>query len=162
MHDSFERAAVTGPGGGREIDAAARVGESIGARRDDLCQFGCPHAGSHPARLAAVARIFGLEAPPLDNARSYRSVMQRIKREIPAGGCVAAAQLSKSQIVAFEYLGHYRVDAVTPEASTPCAFLVLPRSAKTPDARWRFVGRERVLRSDIDTIDIYRRSTPPG
>jgi hypothetical protein len=70
--------------------------------------------------------------------------------------------MSKSQIVALEYLGRYRVDAVTPEATTPCRFLVLPRSAKTPDARWQFVGRERVLRSDIDTIDIYRRSAPAG
>ncbi len=100
--------------------------------------------------------------PPLDNARSYRSVMQRITREIPAGRCIAAAQMTKSQIVALEYLGHYRVDAVTPENATPCPFLVVPRSAKTPGAEWQFIGRERVLRSDIDAIDIYRRSKVPG
>jgi hypothetical protein len=100
--------------------------------------------------------------PPLDNARSYRFVMQRIARQIPPGGCVSAAQMTKSQIVAFEYLGHYRVDAITPAATTNCEFLVQPRLARTPDARWRFIGRERVLRSDIDAIDIYRRAPSVG
>jgi 4-amino-4-deoxy-L-arabinose transferase-like glycosyltransferase len=100
--------------------------------------------------------------PPFDNARSYRSMIQRIARQVPAGGCVAAPDMSRPQVVALEYLGGYRVDAITPVAATHCEFLLLARASKAPGGPWRFVGRERRLRSDDDAIDIYRRSAPPG
>ena len=100
--------------------------------------------------------------PPVDNARSYRSMIQRISRQVPASGCVAAPDMSRPRVVALEYLGGYRVDAVTPAATTHCDFLLLDRAAKAPGAPWRFVNRERRLRDDDDAIDVYRRSAPPG
>ena len=54
--------------------------------------------------------------PPLDNARSYRSMVQRIARQVPQPACIAAPGMSRAQVVALEYLGGYRVDAVTPPA----------------------------------------------
>ncbi|MEO8924076.1 MAG: hypothetical protein ABI330_14835 [Caldimonas sp.] len=95
--------------------------------------------------------------PPFDNARSYRSMMQRVAQEVPAGACVAAPDLSRPQVVALEFLGSYRVDAVTPATATHCEFLLLARAAKAPGAPWHFVARERRLRNDDDAIDIYRR-----
>ena len=100
--------------------------------------------------------------PPVDNARSYRSMIQRIARQVPASGCIAAPAMATPQVVALEYLGGYRVDAVTPAAATRCDFLLLARTAKAPGPAWRFVGRERRMRSDEDVIDIYRRATPPA
>ena len=89
-------------------------------------------------------------------------MIQRIARQVPVGGCVAAPDMSRPQVVALEYLGGYRVDAITPVAATHCEFLLLARASKAPGGPWRFVGRERRLRSDDDAIDIYRRSAPPG
>ena len=40
--------------------------------------------------------------PPLDNARSYRSMVQRIARQVPAGACIAAPGMARAQIVALE------------------------------------------------------------
>ncbi|MDQ2734199.1 MAG: hypothetical protein M3Y55_04235, partial [Pseudomonadota bacterium] len=95
--------------------------------------------------------------PPFDNARSYRSMMQRVAQEVPAGACVAAPDLSRPQVVALEFLGSYRVDAVTPATATHCEFLLLARPEKAPGAPWHFVARERRLRNDDDAVDIYRR-----
>ncbi len=135
------------------------VGWRTGRRRHPLWKsLVLPAGGVAVCWLIAMTLLL----PPLDNARSYRSVMQRIAKKIPQAGCVAAPGMAKPQIVAFEYLGHYRVDAISPAATTSCQFLVVARSAKAPDERWRFVDRERVLRSDDDAIDIYRRASSPG
>lgn len=100
--------------------------------------------------------------PPVDNARSYRSMMQRMAREVPTGSCVAAPDMARPQVVALEYLGGYRVDAVTPAAATRCPFLLLARTTKAPGPPWHFVARERRMRNDEDVVDIYRRATPPA
>jgi 4-amino-4-deoxy-L-arabinose transferase-like glycosyltransferase len=100
--------------------------------------------------------------PPVDNARSYRSMIQRIARQVPASSCIAAPDMSRPRVVALEYLGGYRVDAVTPAAATPCDFLLLDRATRAPGEPWRFVGRERRLREDDDAVDVYRRAVPPG
>ena len=98
-----------------------------------------------------------LYLPPLESARGYRSMMQRIARQVPAGTCVAAPGMTRAQVVALEYFGGYRVDAVTAASATPCEFLLLPRTQKAP-ASWQFLGRERRNRNDDDLTDIYRRS----
>ncbi len=58
--------------------------------------------------------VMTLLLPPLDNARSYRAMMQRIARLVPVSACVAAPGMVRAEVVALEYLGGYRVDAVTP------------------------------------------------
>ena len=99
---------------------------------------------------------------PVDNARGYRSLVQRIARQVPAGSCVAAPGMERAQVVALEYLGNYRVDAVTPATATHCDFLLLSRAPPAPGAPWRFVVRERRNRGDVDVIDVYRRAAAPG
>ena len=99
---------------------------------------------------------------PLDNARSYRSLVQRIARQVPSGGCVSAPGMERAQVVALEYLGNYRVDAVTPAAQTTCDFLLLSRAPPAPGGPWRFVVRERRNRGDVDVIDVYRRIAAPA
>jgi hypothetical protein len=104
--------------------------------------------------------VMTLLLPPLDNARSYRGMMQRIARQVPAGSCVAAPGMSRAEVVALEYLGGYRVDAAGDAADAHCDFLLLTRGQKPPAAAWQFVGREQRIRSDDDVTDVYRRA--PG
>ena len=95
--------------------------------------------------------------PPFDNARSYRSMVHRIAQQVPAGACIAAPGMARAQVVALEYFGRYRVDAVAGATDTRCEFLMLTKTPKVPAAPWQFIGRERRLRADDDVTDIYRR-----
>ncbi|MGZ5266682.1 MAG: hypothetical protein ACXWCC_07810 [Caldimonas sp.] len=106
--------------------------------------------------------VMTLLLPPLDNARGYRSMVQRIARQVPAGACIAAPAMSRAQVVALEFLGGWSVDAVTPPAATRCEFLLLARGQKTAEPSWQFIGRERRNRNDDDVIEIYRRKAAPG
>ena len=101
--------------------------------------------------------VMTLLLPPLDNARSYRSMMERIAQKVPAGACIAAPDMARAQVVALEYFGGYRVDAKASATETRCEFLMLTRTPRLPVAPWQFIGRERRLRSDDDVTDIYRR-----
>ncbi len=96
--------------------------------------------------------------PPVDNARSYRSMIQRIARLVPPTGCVAAPDMPRAQVVALEYLGGYRVDAVTPLSRTSCDYLLMARTQVKPGPEWEYLGRERRIRKDDDVTDIYRRA----
>ena len=96
--------------------------------------------------------------PPVDNARSYRSMIQRIARIVPATSCVAAPDMPRAQVVALEYLGGYKVDAVTPLSQTRCDYLLMARTQVKPGAGWEYLGRERRIRKDDDVTDIYRRT----
>jgi hypothetical protein len=96
--------------------------------------------------------------PPFDNARSYRSMVQRIARQIPHPNCISTPDMSRAQIVALEYQGGWRVDAVNPPGKSGCEILMLPQARKSPDPSWLFVARERRIRSDDDVVDIYQRA----
>ena len=101
--------------------------------------------------------VMTLLLPPLDNARSYRAMVQRIARQVPASGCIAAPGMARAQVVALEFLGGYEVDAKTSANDTRCDFLLLTRTQAVPKAPWQFIARERRNRSDDDVTDIYRR-----
>ena len=103
--------------------------------------------------------VMTLLLPPLDNARSYRAMMQRISREVPAGSCVLAPGMPRAQVVALEYFGGYRVDATGAAPTPACDFLLLTRPTKAPAAPWQFVAREARNRRRDDTTDIFRRAT---
>jgi hypothetical protein len=96
--------------------------------------------------------------PPFDNARSYRSMVQRVARQIAHPNCISTPDMSRAQIVALEYQGGWRVDAVNPPGKSGCEILMLPNTGKPPDASWLFVARERRVRSDDDVVDIYQRA----
>jgi hypothetical protein len=107
--------------------------------------------------------VMTLLLPPLDHARSYRSLVQRIAQQVPADACIAAPGLTRAQVVALEHLGGYRVDAVTAAATTPCGFLVQMESGTARRAAgpgWQLLARERRNNSDDEIAAIYRRGTP--
>ncbi|MGZ8260739.1 MAG: hypothetical protein ACXWUL_09330 [Caldimonas sp.] len=102
--------------------------------------------------------VMTLLLPPLDHARSYRSMMQRIAHIVPPDSCIAAPGMARAQVVALEYFGGWRVDATDRAArSSDCDFLLLTRSRGAPADPWKFVARERRGRDD-DLTDIYRRA----
>jgi 4-amino-4-deoxy-L-arabinose transferase-like glycosyltransferase len=107
--------------------------------------------------------LMTLLLPPLDQARSYRSLVQRVARLIPAGSCVAAPGATQAQAVALEYLGGYRVDAVTPPATARCGYLVQFEGRQpigSPGSGWKLLARERRNTSDDEITAVYRRAVP--
>ena len=101
--------------------------------------------------------------PPLDQARGYRSLVQRVAKVVPAGTCIAAPGVSRAQVVALEYLGGYQVDAVTPAATSRCEFLLQMQggqTARSPGAGWKLLTRERRNTSDEEITAVYRRAPP--
>jgi len=102
--------------------------------------------------------------PPLDQARSYRSLVQRVIKVVPAGECIAAPGVSRAQVVALEYLGGFHVDAVTPATTTHCEFLLQMQGrelARPPGGDWKLLARERRNTSDEEITAVYRRARAP-
>jgi 4-amino-4-deoxy-L-arabinose transferase-like glycosyltransferase len=100
--------------------------------------------------------------PPLDHARSYRSLIQRIGQQVPTDACIATSGLPLGQVVALEHLGGYRVDAVTAPAATSCPFLLMAengRDAAVAGSTWQLVAREKRGRGDDEITAIYRRAS---
>lgn len=98
--------------------------------------------------------------PPLNHARSYRSLIQRIALQVPRDACVAAPGVVRAQIVALEHLGGYRVDAVTPPQRTGCPYLLLMETRQSPSEPgpgWVLLGREMRNTSEDEVTAIYRR-----
>lgn len=104
--------------------------------------------------------VMTLLLPPLNHARSYRSLVQRIALQVPADGCVAAPDVPLAELVALEYLGNYSVDAVTPVEATACNFLLQMETRQTPSApgpAWRLLARERRNTNEEEVTAVYRR-----
>jgi hypothetical protein len=95
--------------------------------------------------------------PPLDFARSYRSVVERIAKHIPRQAHVCASGVPRSLVAALEYHGGYRVAAASSRGSTACEYLLQPGSRPAPGSEWQLVARERRGRSDDERTAIYRR-----
>ena len=107
--------------------------------------------------------VMTLLLPPLDQARSYRSLVQRVAKVVPAGSCIAAPDVSRAQVVALEYLGSFHVDAVTPAGTARCEFLLQMQTRQTtrsPGAGWKLLARERRNTSDEEITAVYRRAVP--
>ena len=104
--------------------------------------------------------VMTLLLPPLDNARSYRAMVQRIARQVPSAGCIATPGMPRAQIAALEYFGGYRIDAVSSATDTRCDHLLLVNIDQKPGAGWNYLGRESRLRSGDDVTDLYRRAAP--
>jgi hypothetical protein len=106
--------------------------------------------------------LLTLLLPPLNQARSYRALIERIAPYIPVGACVAAPNMPRAQVVALEYLGRYDVDAITPPQSTRCHYWVQVQTARQqadtivpPD--WRLLTRERRNARDDESTAVYQR-----
>ncbi len=118
-----------------------------------------------PAGGVALAwlLVMTLLLPPLDHARSYRSLIQRVAQQVPRGACLATPGMSRGQVAALEYLGGYRVDAVTPIDRSTCNSLLMletPQRPSSPGAAWTLVGRERRNTNQEEITAIYKRRRP--
>ena len=108
--------------------------------------------------------VMTLLLPPLDHARSYRSLVNRIARQVPAQACIAAPGMPRPQVVALEYLGGYRVDATAGAAASGCPYLVLLETRQKPadaGAEWQLLARERRNTNDEEITAVYRRRPAP-
>ncbi|MFZ2649730.1 MAG: hypothetical protein WA210_06450 [Burkholderiaceae bacterium] len=105
-----------------------------------------------------------LMLPPLNDARSFRSLVSRIAQHVPQDACIAAPKMPRGQVAALEYHGGFRVDAATPAQNSACEYLLqveTPEHAATTGPRWQLLARERRSNNDDEVTAIYRRS-PPG
>ena len=108
--------------------------------------------------------VMTLLLPPLDHARSYRSLVQRIARQVPTKGCVAAPGIPRAQVVALEQFGGYHIDAVALPSKTRCDFLLQLEThgePKAPGPDWKLIARERRNARDDETTAIFRRAVAP-
>ena len=109
--------------------------------------------------------VMTLLLPPLDHARSYRSLVQRVAKQVPRGACLATPDAPPAQVVALEYFGGYRVDAVTAAVSTRCDFLLQMESRRSPGApraTWQLLARERRNTGEEEVTAVYRRQALTG
>ena len=118
-----------------------------------------------PASGVALAwlLVMTLLLPPLDHARSYRSLVQRVAQQIPAGACLATPGMSRAQVAALEFLGGYKVDAVTPIDRSGCNSLLMLETAQRPSmpgSAWVLVARERRNTNQDEITAIYKRRRP--
>ena len=105
--------------------------------------------------------VMTLLLPPLDNARSYRSLIQRIAQRVPPTACIAAPNMARAQVVALEHLGGYRVDARGSPEAARCDYLLLMETRARPMAPgdgWTLLARERRNTSEDEITAIYRRA----
>lgn len=101
--------------------------------------------------------------PILDQARSYRSLIERMRVEVPAHTLVCAPRASVALLTGMEYFGQYRVDGLVStsgEGARHCEVLVmqLPGRAQAPQVDgWTFVVRHNQRTRNSEQIAIYRR-----
>lgn len=101
--------------------------------------------------------------PILDQARSYRFLIERMQADVPAHTLVCAPKASVALLTGMEYFGQYRVDgraSTTGDGSHHCEVLVvqLPGRAKAPDIEgWTLLVRHNQRTRNSEQIAIYRR-----
>jgi 4-amino-4-deoxy-L-arabinose transferase-like glycosyltransferase len=101
--------------------------------------------------------LMSLWLPLLDYARSYRPLIDRLSRHVPAGACVLAPQLARSQLAALEVMGRWKVER---RDEHHCVWQITSVSLGSPAAElpgWRLVVRERRPADRIETLAVYRR-----
>jgi 4-amino-4-deoxy-L-arabinose transferase-like glycosyltransferase len=107
--------------------------------------------------------LMTLWLPLLDHARSYRPLVQRIVAQVPRGGCVAAVGVPRPEVVALEFHGGYRVDALADADTTRCRYMLKMETRARPGSagpRWQRVGVARRPTDKQEVTAIYRRA--PG
>jgi hypothetical protein len=101
--------------------------------------------------------------PPLDQSLSYRLLVNRIKRHVAPGTCIAAPNASTGLLTGLEYFGRYRVDGLTLPNAVPwnCPVLIYSLRAKQAAPTfpgWRRVARENQRTQNSESVVIYRRA----
>jgi hypothetical protein len=108
--------------------------------------------------------LMTLWLPLLDQARSYRLLMDRLDRQVSHGRCVLAPGATVGLLTALEYFGGHRVHGtkgIEHDAPKGCNTLVLsiPARQVPPQVKgWRLVGRERQRTQNSESIAVYARA----
>lgn len=101
---------------------------------------------------------------PVDHARSYRSLVQRVALHVPSDACIAASGLSRPLLASLEYMGPYRVEAQPDATKNSCEFLLRaqgPRAtpgSDVPAADWSLIAQVQRPNDKDELIGIYRRT----
>lgn len=109
--------------------------------------------------------LMTLWLPLLDQARSYRSLIQRVSQHMPRNELVCAPGASVGLLTALEYFGNYQVNGNTMRATSRnpnCGSLVLRIQPKSPSpkvAGWHAVGQYNQRTRNSELIVVYRRDT---
>ena len=108
--------------------------------------------------------LMTLMLPPLDHARSYRPLVQRIAQYVPVEACLSAPGVPRGQLAAFQYLGRFNVDAVKPVEASPCEYLLQMETRLKPSAvgpGWQLLAREKRNTNEDEITAVYRRAVGP-
>ena len=111
--------------------------------------------------------LMTLWLPVLDQARSYRLLLERLRPHLQEERCALAPGASVGLLTALEYFGDKTVDGRARALETlpgldpdqHCRLLVLPLASRqtTPDiAGWQFLARERQRTRNSETVAVYR------
>lgn len=99
--------------------------------------------------------------PPLDFAFTYKPLMTRIARHVPAGVCIDATRLKTPQVAALEIDGRWPVEARPGRPASRCDWRLVDlqwRFATPTIEGWNVVARERRPGDRGETVVIYRRA----
>ncbi len=102
--------------------------------------------------------------PLLDQARSYRLLLNRVASSIPAGSCVYAPGAPVALLTGLEYFGGYAVDGVQrgfKPSVTPCPTLLVRlggRSTAREFPGWEMAARFNQRTRNSEQIVVYRRA----
>ncbi len=105
--------------------------------------------------------LMTLLLPPLDYARSYRPLVQRIAQHVPVEACIAAPGLARGQLAALQHLGGFQVDAVTSIKRSPCQYLLQMETRQRPSdvgPGWQLLAREKRNKNEDEITAVYRRA----
>lgn len=101
--------------------------------------------------------------PILDQARSYRAMVERMQADVRPHTMVCAPGATVALLTGLEYFGHYRVDGLAPQLghqARHCEVLVvqLPGRAAIPEVPgWHLQARHNQRTRNSEQIVIYRR-----
>lgn len=101
--------------------------------------------------------------PILDQARSYRALIERMRPDVPADTMVCAPRATVALLTGLEYFGQYRVDGLAPtsgEGARHCEVLIvqLPGRAAIPELEgWQPRAKHNQRTRNSEQIVIYRR-----
>lgn len=107
--------------------------------------------------------LMSLLLQPLDQARSYRLLMDRVAAHVRPGQCVLAPNASAGLLTALEYFGNHTVYGQTGVERYPpagCTVLMLSLTSHQMEPvppGWTFVSRERQRTQNSESVAIYRR-----
>jgi len=104
--------------------------------------------------------LMTLLLPPLNHARSYRALVQRVAELVPTSACVAAPGVVRGQIAALQYMGNLKVDAQTPVSESSCEFAIQMETrtrASNIGPTWQLLAREKRNKNEDEITAVYRR-----